>query len=85
VLPLSPGQACVLELLEVVRQCGTRNTEFSLNLHHDHAAGMCREEKPHDAEPRLRAHGGKHPRIERNVGLFGFRHSCTIEKPAAPS
>jgi len=36
-LPLSPGQARVFELLEVVRQCGTRNTEFGLDIHYDHA------------------------------------------------
>jgi hypothetical protein len=45
---------------------------------------MCREEKPHDAEPWLRSHRGKHSRIKRNVRLLGFRQSCTIERPAVP-
>ena len=79
-LSLNPGQAHVFELLEVVRECRTWNSKLSLDVHHDHAAGVCRQEKPHDPEPWLRSHGGQHLGIARYISIFGFHDSLAIEK-----
>lgn len=79
-LSLNPGQAHIFELLEVVRKCRTWNSKLGLDVHHDHSAGVCRQEKPHDPEPWLRSQSGQHLGIARYISIFGFHDFLAIEK-----
>lgn len=79
-LPLNSGQAHIFELLKVVRQCGTRDSKLSLDVSHDHAAGVCRQEKSHDPEPWLSSHSGQHSGVVRYISIFGFHDFHTIKR-----
>ena len=62
---LHADQVFIFQLVEVMRERGIRDIQFSLNVADDEAFRMRREEHLHDAQARLSAHGGKH------VGVLG--------------
>src|SRR5579864_2789139 len=60
-------QSLVPELFEMVRQRGRRNVELGLDLAGHETVRMRREEKPQNAEPRLRPDRGEHVRVPGDV------------------
>src|SRR5438270_2362373 len=69
-LPLYGDQILVLELVEMMRQRGIRDIEFSLDFVYDHAVGISRQEHLHDAETGFGTDRGKH--VGKAGNLFGI-------------
>jgi len=67
-------QPLVLQLLQMMGEGGRRDLEIALNIAHDEALRMGRQQQLHDAQSRLRTHRGEHVREARDFReVFYFR------------
>jgi hypothetical protein len=70
-------EAFGFQLVEVMRECGRRDSKLGADLTDDKPFGMRGEQKPHDSQARLCSKRSEHVGVARDLIIGTFEHGTS--------